>query len=924
MQKQENSSPINYHPLTTTANTKVDVAIALMSQNSTSYLVVLAGAERESPVVGLFTEREVIQLIASGVKLNKLSLASVITQDLITINQAAAEDLFAVNFLLHKHQLNYLPVVGETGNLIGIINRQTIQDNLLKAMNTTKGNQKVTALQNLVEQQATEIKNLNQQFQAQINHRQLAEQRFHTAEEKMRKVFEAMTDLLMVINLNEDGIKDTEIISSNFQTLPNSNELISCTIENLLTNEIHNNNCLGKIQESLIKKQQINLDYTLKLTEKEYCFTATISPISENSVLWVARDITARKQAEEAWQKSEARFQKLIANIPGEVYELVQDSQDNIYFEYMSPAVEEIQEIKLEQALKNPQILFNAFHPDDRQSYAEAVAISRQNLSPFSHEWRIITPSGKLKWVQANSRPERRKNGDIVWYGVLFDVSDRKFAEQALQESQTNLASAQRVAHIGSWEFDLTRKKITWSEELFHIFGLDPTKPEPTFAEHSELIYPEDRELWYQLINDCLQTGKSYTQIFRTTRSDGEIRYIEGRGEAIFNEVQEVIQLYGTAMDITERKQVELALRESEEKFRAIFNQAIQFVGLLLPDGRILEINQTALNFAGITREEVISKPFWETKWWTISPETQSELKLAIAAAAAGAFMRYEVNVIGQDNQSLTIDFSLRPISNPQGQVTLLITEGRDISDRKILEQKLAFREALLNAFFYSAPVGLCIVDQELRYVKINQQLAEINGLPTSEHIGKTFHQVLPEISSNLVPLYQQILATGEPALNLETRGEVPSQPGVLRDWIVSLFPIPGEDGHSRSVGSVVVEVTERKRVEKALRESAKREQALTQVIQKIRQTLELPEIFSATTTELQQLLDCDRVTIYRFHDDWSGEFVAESVADGWISLLEAQYQNPQLTACILNKKECLIKKLNQTNLENRTANYLA
>ncbi|MFB2939177.1 PAS domain S-box protein [Aerosakkonemataceae cyanobacterium BLCC-F154] len=913
MQKQDISSFINYHPLTTTSDTTVNRAIALMNQNSTSYLVVLANSEPESPVIGLFTEREIIQLIANGAQLDRLSLDSVIKKDLATINESAADNVFLVNSLLSSHQVNYLPVVGSTGNLIGMITRQSIQNHLLESGNITEVNQ------NLVNSQATALKSLNQQLQEEIINRQLAEEKIKTAEEKMRKVFESMTDLLMIITVQGNNIKDIEMLPSNFRYLPNSNDLMTSILDIFFTDHDYRISWIEKIQESLRKNQKINFDYRLIVTENEYWFTATISPISENSVLWVVRDITARKQAEQAYEKSEARFQTLVANIPGVVYEFVEDSQNNINFEYLSPAVEEIQEVPLEQVLKNPQLIFDAFHPDDRQSYAEAVALSRRNLSPFSHEWRIFTPSGKLKWVQAKSRPEGRNNGDVVWYGVLFDVSDRKFAEQALRKSQASLATAQRVAHIGSWHFDIVKGKVTWSEELFHIFGLDPNKPEPTFAEHQKLIHPEDCEAWYQTVSDSLQTGKTYTQIFRIIRSDGEIRYIEGRGETILNEANQVIELYGTAMDITERKQVELALRESEEKFRAIFNQAIQFVGLLQPDGKILEVNQTALDFAGVTREEVLDRLFWETKWWTISPETQSELKLAIAAAAAGAFMRYEVDVIGKDNQIVTIDFSLRPICNQQGQVTLLIPEGRDISDRKILEQQLAFREALLNVFFSSAPVGLSIVDEELRYVKINQQLAELNGLPASEHIGKTFQQILPEIASSLVPLYQQILATNEPALNLEIRGEVPSQPGVLRDWIVSLFPIPGEDGHSRSVGSVVVEVTERKRVEKALLESAKREQALTQVIQKIRQTLELPEIFSATTTELRQLLDCDRVTIYRFHEDWNGEFVAESVADGWISLLDSQ-----LTACILNKKECVIKQLDQTDIENHPINYLA
>ncbi|MFB2893214.1 PAS domain S-box protein [Aerosakkonemataceae cyanobacterium BLCC-F50] len=924
MENQENSSLINYHPLTATAETTVDVAIALMNQNSTSYLVVLASAEPESPVVGLFTEREIIQLIASGAQLSKLSLASVISKELITINESAIKNLFAVNSLMRKHQINYLPILGKTGNLIGAIARQNLQQHLLEAINPQEVNQKLNKLQSLVEQQETELKTLNQQLEKTSYHHQLAEKKIHSAEEKLRRVFAAMTDLLMVINLVEGQIKEVEVFPTNLGCLAHSNELLNYTLDNLYLKSQNYRNWLGKIRESLTNNEQINFDYKVIIEQQEHWFYVTISPFSANSVLWSARDITARKQAEQAWEKSQARFQKLVANIPGAVYEFVIKSNGAIGLEYMSPSIEEIYEFPQAEVLENPQILFDAFHPEDYQSYQEAVAISSQNLAPFSHEWRIVTASGKLKWVQAKSRPERRENGDTVWYGVLFDVSDRKIAEQALQESQTNLADAQRVAHIGSWKFDVIKGKVTWSEELFHIFGLDTTKPEPTFEEHLQLIYPEDRDAWYQMVNHSLQSGKSFTIIYRIIRPDGEIRYIEGRGEAIVNDAQEVIQLYGTAMDITERKQAEIALRESEEKFRAIFDRGIQFVSLLQPDGTILEINQTALNFAEITRESAICKPFWETKWWTISEATQSELQLAIAAAAAGAFMRYEVNVIGKNNQIVTIDFSLRPIFNQQGEVTLLISEGRDISDRKVLEQKLALREALLNAFFSSAPVGLCITDEEFRYIKINQQLAEINGLPASEHIGKNFYQVLPEIAPSLVPLCQQVLTKDEAVLNLEIRGEVPSQPGVLRDWIVSLFPIPGEDGHSRIVGSVVVEVTERKRAEKALQESAKREQALTQVIQKIRQTLELSEIFSATTTELRQLLDCDRVTIYRFHNDCSGEFVAESVADGWISLLEAQNQNPQLTACILNKQECVIKKLNQSERENRTTNYLA
>lgn len=130
-------------------------------------------------------------------------------------------------------------------------------------------------------------------------------------------------------------------------------------------------------------------------------------------------------------------------------------------------------------------------------------------------------------------------------------------------------------------------------------------------------------------------------------------------------------------------------LRESDRRFRAIFNSTFQLIGSLSPEGILLEVNQTALDFAGVTKEEVIDRPFWETKWWTISPQTQAQLRQAIERAAAGEFVRYEVDVLSAGNRVATVDFSLKPVFDETGQVVLLIPEGRDISDKKQAEATL-------------------------------------------------------------------------------------------------------------------------------------------------------------------------------------------------------------------------------------------
>ncbi|MGQ4647275.1 response regulator [Lyngbya aestuarii] len=148
------------------------------------------------------------------------------------------------------------------------------------------------------------------------------------------------------------------------------------------------------------------------------------------------------------------------------------------------------------------------------------------------------------------------------------EIEERKLAEEKLQKSEANLIQAQRVAHVGNWEFDVFTGKITWSEEKFRIFGIDSTKPEPTFAELMEIIHPNNRSQFEQAVSRAISQGISYKIDFRIKRPDGELRYLESRGEPVFNNSGEVIQLFGTALDITERLQAQEELRRSEMRER--------------------------------------------------------------------------------------------------------------------------------------------------------------------------------------------------------------------------------------------------------------------------------------------------------------------------------------------------------------------
>lgn len=120
--------------------------------------------------------------------------------------------------------------------------------------------------------------------------------------------------------------------------------------------------------------------------------------------------------------------------------------------------------------------------------------------------------------------------------------------------------------------------------------------------------------------------------------------------------------------NIRRRQQSEMALQETELKFRAIFNQTFQFIGLLSTDGILLEVNQAALDLAGLKREKVVGQLFWETPWWTHSAEEQERLKAAIGKAARGKFVRFEATHLDVDNRLVTVDFSLKPVKDETGQ----------------------------------------------------------------------------------------------------------------------------------------------------------------------------------------------------------------------------------------------------------------
>lgn len=207
--------------------------------------------------------------------------------------------------------------------------------------------------------------------------------------------------------------------------------------------------------------------------------------------------------------------------------------------------------------------------------------------------------------------------------------------------------------------------------------------------------------------------------------------------------------LYGMcsfSTDITSLLQTREALAESEEKFAAIFNNMYQLIGLLTLDGILLEANETSLKMIGAKPSDVIGKYFWDTPWWSHSTEYQEKLKNGIHKASKGEYIRFEATHQDENGVPNYMDFSITPVTGPDGQVKFLIPEGRNITDLKMAELKRDESEAKYRTLFDLSHNAMLLLENEI-ITECNHAAAKMLGYDDPNHvIGMTPKEISPEL----------------------------------------------------------------------------------------------------------------------------------------------------------------------------------
>lgn len=383
-------------------------------------------------------------------------------------------------------------------------------------------------------------------------------------------------------------------------------------------------------------------------------------------------------QVQKRMREQGSRFRGLTDTLPGVIFQFYAHDDGRVGHHFVSDHAEEMLGIEATPDTFHRRCLDRIPEealPEIESSIERAIV----EESAWEFETPFERPDGERIWVLGTSTPERRADR-LVYNGVILDITEQKQAEHALKEERDRLETL-----FGTLPTSVVR--CTAGSDGVHIADANAAFEE-TFGLQTEcargkrindLIVPTgEGDQARRLDHRVLEEELIQTEVRRCT-NDGP-RHFQLQA-ACRRPEDGPPEIYATYIDITDRK-------KKERRLRAIFNQTYQFTGLMNPDGTMIEANDTALQFGGLTREEVVGKKLWKTYWAQTGRESKEKLKESVERAAAGEFVRYERPVQGRDETRIA-DFSIRPVTDAAGNVTLLIPEARDITELKQREERL-------------------------------------------------------------------------------------------------------------------------------------------------------------------------------------------------------------------------------------------
>ncbi len=542
---------------------------------------------------------------------------------------------------------------------------------------------------------------------------------------------------------------------------------------------------------------KINQDHLTQIAELE---TANLA---------LEEEIQALKLTQATLKETENKFRAMV-ELATEGIVVTQDLQKVYYnpawIKLIGYSAEEYESLSL----------LSLIHPDDLELAKETYF----HLTDELYEFRIIVKSGDTKWIAT-------RTSRIDWEGkpaelfIAEDITERKKTEQALAKSEAHLQKAQEIAHAGSWDQDLINGELIWSDETYRIFGI-PSKTPLDYETFLNCILPEDRDYVIKKRQAAL-AGAPYDIEFRICVG-GVVKWVREKAEITFDQADRATRTIGVIIDISERKKIEQALQASEQNLREA--QAIAHVGHWewdIPNDKIYWSDEV-YRIYGLDPGTELN---YDTLMATIHPDDRdnhNEMTAAWIKNRGGD--PYEYRIIRPDGSIRYVNGAGRVECDKAGEPTRFIGTVQDITSLKLTEINLRESEARFRATFEQAAVGIAHVALDGGFLRVNQKFCEIVGYDLDEMLKLTFQDIThPDDLDADLAYVRKLLAGQIPTYSMEKRY---FKKGGNITWInLTGSLVHTLTGDPDYFIAVVDEITERKVVQQALRESERKYRTL-------------------------------------------------------------------------------------------------
>ncbi|MCM1982096.1 PAS domain-containing protein [Lyngbya confervoides] len=420
-----------------------------------------------------------------------------------------------------------------------------------------------------------------------------------------------------------------------------------------------------------------------------------------------------RWNAEQALRQSQQRLQALAANIPGVIYQYVLRPDGTDAFTYISPRCRELFELDPEAILADAAQAWAVLPPEDEISMRRSIAQSVETMAPWHWEGRFITASGQEKWVQGDSCPNRQADGSVLWDGLLVDISDRRRAAEIAQEQQAQLDLVVQASQVGFYVMDLRTQSSFVSPAYKEQLGYLPEDPQASPADWKDRLHPEDKEDSIAAFRAFLRQEKPYSLDFRLRHRDGSYRWIYSNATLIFDSTGQPVKVVGTHLDISDRKESEIeirqlngALAEQNQNLEFLVEQRtaelITFINALPDYIYVIENPEMTIRFCN---DLLASTSFWETR-----SQTEGKTIFESFPADRSAYFATQNRQVFESGETLHIQesFTLQqqelhldtykiPLKSAKGEVYALIGSSRDVTELVVARRTLLERSRQLE-----------------------------------------------------------------------------------------------------------------------------------------------------------------------------------------------------------------------------------